>query len=568
MIRQSFDLVNEPWIKVLVKSSNEIHSVSLKQLFENTNEYRQLAGDTETQDLAILRFLLAILQTVYSRVAVTDQPYSWLTLNKSSWQVESIDESNYEPDDLEQTWNDLYRRKAFTTAVIDYLNAYQSRFDFFGEHPFYQATQIEYDSLVPVNKHVATGKGTVAIKQIDRGISESNNSPALFAPKTTAYKNSVTLPALIRWMITYQNFTGVTDKTKIETKDKFASSKGWLYSLSPVFINGRSLFEILLFNLVLVDSQSEEYVMQQPVWEYSNVMTYIEFRKQQLQPKNLAALYTTWTRLLHLEWSDAGQPVIFSAGIPMFDTDDLLLEPMTVWKTVKNDQKIDVRRPAVKSIKSLSKAMWRNFGDYVDVNHDGGDNQPGVVTWIRLMKKRHFIKAETLINLRAVAMISDGNATSQSPAAEWIDDMEISAAVLFDNDPRTAKFWPGRIEEVIDLTDRIGKAYRKFIQTISEIRNMTGNEFSVRESAKFYEQLNKPFKIWLSSLTNEDDRDEKIMSWQQILRSIVLHCADGLMSSATSRDRIGCVTTENRMSNIFTAYNRLVYSVNQELNQK
>jgi CRISPR system Cascade subunit CasA len=42
--------------------------VSLLDVFKNAQNYRQLAGEMKAQDLSILRFLLAILTTVYSRV--------------------------------------------------------------------------------------------------------------------------------------------------------------------------------------------------------------------------------------------------------------------------------------------------------------------------------------------------------------------------------------------------------------------------------------------------------------------------------------------------------------------
>lgn len=60
---QSFNLVSDPWIKVLKKDYNETE-VSLIELFDNSSEYLQLSGDMKSQDLAILRLLLAILLRV------------------------------------------------------------------------------------------------------------------------------------------------------------------------------------------------------------------------------------------------------------------------------------------------------------------------------------------------------------------------------------------------------------------------------------------------------------------------------------------------------------------------
>ena len=236
MSEKHFNLVTEPWIKV-IDDQNQEREVSLEKLFTNIEHYRRLAGEMKSQDLAILRFLLAILTTVYSRYDAVDQPYDWLELDDQMRPV-SFDEDAFDSErkriekGLLATWRKLYHVGHFTPVLTEYLHQYQKRFDLFDKNtPFYQVTREQYDSLVPQNKTIAKGKGTVAVKQINRTISESNNKPDIFSPSTSLHKNDVSLAALVRWLITYQNFTAVTDKTKITTKEKFSVSKGWLYGL-------------------------------------------------------------------------------------------------------------------------------------------------------------------------------------------------------------------------------------------------------------------------------------------------------------------------------------------------
>lgn len=66
MKQLSFNLITDPWIKVIDKNNN-LQKVSLSTLFKNSQDYKQLAGEMKSQDLAVFRFLLAILTTVYSR---------------------------------------------------------------------------------------------------------------------------------------------------------------------------------------------------------------------------------------------------------------------------------------------------------------------------------------------------------------------------------------------------------------------------------------------------------------------------------------------------------------------
>ncbi|KRK97329.1 hypothetical protein FD04_GL001345 [Secundilactobacillus odoratitofui DSM 19909 = JCM 15043] len=566
---QQFNLVTDPWIKVLELETGEEQTVSLTTLFEHAQQYRQLAGEMKTQDLVIMRLLLAVLHTVYSRFDANNEPYSWLELDSDSMQVKAaVDDFAYQPDDLLDTWDDLYQSGKFSDVVVQYLKLYQSKFDFFGGTPFYQVTADEYDQLVPAKKKIATGTGTVSVKQINRQVSESGNTPAIFSPKVAEFKDQITIPELVRWLISYQNFTGVTDKTKIEMEEKFSNPAGWLYRLNPVFAKGQTLFDTLMLNLVLVQTDGDQiYQNQKPVWEYDTVIKYVEERKLAQAPTNLAFLYTAWSRVIHIEWQE-DQPTIFSAGLPMFSSINCFLEPMTVWKIDKSDKHATVEnfKPAVKGLRSLGIAMWRNFGSYVKTSEEDSQFKPGLVKWLNTLDDADIIPDAQQINLVSTALISDGNATSQAPVAEVVDDMSVSAGILFDD---SDDFWPGRIMGLIDRTQKVGSDYWRFVAKIGQIRNIDSKAFANTESAKFYDRLNQPFKAWLQSLTDQDDRDKKSEEWQQALRKIVNEQTDAFMKEASPRDIKGITIVDKndnrKLENIFTAKNQLNYWVSQDL---
>ena len=561
MANRHFNLTTDPWIKVIETSTNREQTVSLITLFENAQHYRQLAGEMRSQDLAILRLLLAILTTVYSRLDAHDDRYLWL---KADFEIdeETFDEEDSE-DDLLATWQDLKQAGQFSVGVVQYLKAHAADFDFFGERPFYQVTTEDYDSFVPQNKRVAAGKGQVLVKQLNRQISESAHTPSIFAPKSGEAKNELPVDELVRWVITYQNFTGVTDKTKVSTDEKFSNSAGWIYRINPVFAEGQSLFETLMLNLVLVNAWQEDaaYTCQKPVWEFASIRDYITQRKAQILPDNLAELYTGWSRILHIEWHETGVQ-IFSAGIPMYGYDNALIEPMTTWRL---DKKTNAYRPAVKGLRSLGIAMWRNFGQYVKVREADDVHEPGIVVWLQLLKRRQLIAHDAPLMLNTVALISDGNATSQSPAAEVVDDMQMQADVLFDT--QKGDRWPTRIEEAITFTQTIGTDYYHFASDIGQIRNLDVRSFASGMSATFYEQLNVPFKTWLEGLQATDDREEKIKAWKNKLRDIVVASVTDVMQSSTPRDISG-ISTKKGPLNIFTAKNHLMYNVRTHLDLK
>lgn len=569
MTENDFNLLTEPWIKVISNKDSRETMISLLELFENTSNYRELAGEMRSQDLAIFRFLLSILTTVYSRFDANGDAYDWIQLDEGNWTA-TLDEDQadlvYINDKLLETWNSLYQEGAFTKTVIDYLHKQEDKFNLFGNHPFYQLTSQEFDSLVPAEKGIATGIGTVAIKQINRLISESNNSPSIFSPKTRSSKNIVPLDELTRWLITYQNYTGETDKTKIKlkTSDKKSEaliSYGWLYSINPVFAKGSNLFESLMQNLVL-HVKKEEEITQRPVWEFSSVKDYVQEHLGNQTPTNIAELYTIWSRILHIKWEER-TPTLFSAKLPGISSLNAFIEQMTTWEYSQDNY-----CPVSRKVTSLGESMWRNFGQYVSINNVPGFHMPGIVEWLNYLKDEGILDDSLLINLETVVLFNDGKSFSRSPVAEIYDNMRIEAAVLFDSDKDTAMYWPARIEDTIQTTKKVADYFMEFVRRTGELRGLSksgAKKFSLILSSNFYFELNQPFKKWLSSLRAEQKRDDKIDEWKKTLRELVINSAAKVLQSASPKEIIGQRSDDRKVTNIFVLYNDFQRSINQEL---
>ncbi|MGP4116932.1 type I-E CRISPR-associated protein Cse1/CasA [Levilactobacillus zymae] len=563
-MKQTFNLTTAPWIRVFNSRTNREEEVSLITLFEHAADYRQLAGEMRAQDLAILRLLLAILTTVYSRVDVANQAYPWFkaaTEIKHRWS--SREQNKY----LLKTWQRLYQDGHFSEAVTIYLHHWADRFDFFGEHPFYQVTLADYNALV-IDKNRITEKkrgGQVAVRQLNRRISESGNSKAVFSPKAETAKNEAALDELVRWLIMYQNYTGVTDKSVVKSAKKFAKSTGWLYELNPVIAKGDSLFETLMLNLVLTNYGKA--AKQCPVWEYETVQAYIADRQAQQVPDNLAELYTTWSRILYVEWDEANHPTIFSAGIPIFSKNEVFLEPMTTWRIAKSGDLAGKFVPSRRALGFLDKAMWRNFGQYVSLNQEDTVHEPRLVTWLRQLQAQEVIPWEKHINLMSINLVPDDNKSSQLPSAEVVENMQIRADVLFD-DPSRSIYWPAQIEQAIEYAHQVGNDYYHFAADICHIRNLKAKVFAPKLTNHFYDQLNAPFNKWLAGLTNDDERSVKVNAWKQKLQKIAIKSASELMQSSTPRDMRGLMVDRNgkkQVLNIFTAMGWLRYNVQTSL---
>ena len=68
METMEFNLLREPWVRVRTQDGT-IRTVSLTDALLHAHAYVDLAGEMPTQDAAMLRLLLAVLFTVFSRVA-------------------------------------------------------------------------------------------------------------------------------------------------------------------------------------------------------------------------------------------------------------------------------------------------------------------------------------------------------------------------------------------------------------------------------------------------------------------------------------------------------------------
>lgn len=68
-----FNLLTEPWIRVRLRD-NTVREVSLTEALVSAQDYVDLAGEMPTQNAAVLRLLLAVLFTVFSRVDAKGKP--------------------------------------------------------------------------------------------------------------------------------------------------------------------------------------------------------------------------------------------------------------------------------------------------------------------------------------------------------------------------------------------------------------------------------------------------------------------------------------------------------------
>ena len=98
-MQKQFCLATEPWIKV-IDLQGEVKELSLKNAFAQAHEIRCLAGELPNQDFAVLRFLLAILQTVMYR-----------------YEPDGTEKLLTEPEDTLRRWETVWKDKKLPETV-------------------------------------------------------------------------------------------------------------------------------------------------------------------------------------------------------------------------------------------------------------------------------------------------------------------------------------------------------------------------------------------------------------------------------------------------------------------
>lgn len=560
-----FNLIDEPWISIVIDYKGATKLVGLKEFFENAHTYIALAGDMPTQDFAVMRFILAILHTVFSRYDAQGNAYETVTLNGRMQQLEEVDQGDYEDyeDALLDTWKDLWKAGKFPDIVLKYLDIWHDRFYLYDDkYPFYQVTK---EIISKVNAQFTDNTCTTAIvcpKLINRTISESGNKIALFSPRCNSNKNNLTDAELVRWLITFQGVSNASDKKSIIKDKTLQKSIGWIYGLGGLFFSSNNLFKTLLFNFVLKHPDSQYNVPQHPAWELEQYELYEKYQKS-IMIDNLACLYTNWSRLVYLFYYTGNKKDskdkesrenlrlrIVKTIAPQKETN--ILEPMAKWKN--GSYKIPIADKPQKT-----ESIWRSFGAIFNLS-DNDRRLPVIVDNLNHLKK--YIDEDELVQVNVISAIDDRKSTSRVLVEEYYDNFNLKLYVATD---LIDKGWVVRINNIIETTQEIiEKDYSRFLSEIKAIRNISFDDFVSNKKADLYFKIDKPFKDWLAKIDCTDNKDEKEQEWYTELRQIIRIQVYEFIKNASLRDFIG-VVIKDKEKNIALALNMFMASVNKKL---
>lgn len=503
-----FNLLDEPWVRVLCPDCS-VREVSLTDALLHAHEYKGLAGELPTQDVAVLRLLLAVLHTVF-----------W------DHDANGMAAPLTDPNTALVRWRGLWRQGQFPEQPIrDYLAAWHERFWLFHpERPFWQAPDAK--------------KGTdFGAKKLNGEIVEGEHKIRLFSSYSAEGKEELSYAQAARWLVYTNGFDDTAAKPKIKVLpngEKPKSMKeGWLGRLGLVLAKGDTLFETLMLNLVFLADGEKVWRQPRPYWEQANP-NYGE-RNEIPVPDNAAELLTLQSRRIILKRE--GQKVVSYSllGGDFFESQNAFCEQMTVWEK-QTDKKSGVVSFEPKKYKSAIQ-FWREFPTVFQSQ----EKNPGIVQWIVKLQTARILDRNRMIRFEIVGMRYDGT-SSHTVEDTFSDSLTFHAALL----DELGRRWRQKIADEIDRCGKLAQAVGNLARNL-DIAASDPDHAGKKNSAKavqeqFYFRLDQPFRRWLCDIDpawDSETAEKYIFQWRADAKRIAQTLGRQLVDQSGSAAFIG-----------------------------
>lgn len=508
MQEKAFNLLYEPWIMVL-NLEGKTEEVSLLTILERAHEFRCLAGELPTQDIAILRLILATLYATFTRADV---------------------QGNRKPiqnaQDALERWKSLWELRHFPLEPIKTrLCCYEERFYLFHpERPFYQVAGL----------HEANGKYNT-IAQIVSDV-PSRAERRFLSMKSGKNAEFLTFAEAARWLVAMQAWDYAGKKASVVGGTKDGGGTGWLGKIGVVYPVSNSLYETLLLNFVLLKSDGSLLSYGLPTWEVDERPTP---QKKERRPTGYCELLTWQSRRARLFLGNGIESalvmgILYSYG-DVFQPQDLFIEQMTGWHLSKQG---DTKGHFIPNKHQTERSLWRELSSILPQATKGSDINnlnPGIIKWLALLQDRSILP-DRLITLFAVGFHYGAmDAKIESMTA---DTLSIHAGIL----SHIGREWVIRVTNLLQLTDT---CVRQLSILASDLAKASGDSEARKGSgrdakAEGYFRLDMPFRKWLAHIDPlKTDIDQAELEWETTLSGVLLRLGEELTHQSGDKAIVG-----------------------------
>nr|WP_162689259.1 type I-E CRISPR-associated protein Cse1/CasA [Streptomyces sp. ST1020] len=509
----SFNLAVEPWLPVQRTDGTTAH-LSLTELFQQADSVRRLVGDVPTQEIALLRLLLAILH-------------------------DTLDG----PAEIED-WEDLWLSADPFAAVADYLAQHQDLFNLFDpERPFYQVAGLHTakHEIAPLSRIVA-----------DVPVGEQFFTMRRPSVETLSYAEAA------RWLVHAHAFDTSGIKSAMAGDDRGKAGKvyplgvGSLGHLGGVFAEGATFRETLLLNLIALEEPEAGFddrtVKDLPVWRRPEPLGPGE--RERAAPTGLRDLYTWQSRRIRLHaQAGAVTGVVLGYGDPLTLAAPWTCEPMSSWRRSEIQEKKQGRTPYYTPLRhDPSRAAWRGLEALLPARRQAADDgrrgepdrvvRAGVARWFTKVITASEIPAGTLVRLRLVGAVYG---TQQSVVDEITDDSVVLPVVTLHE---TNRFYGAA---AVDAVSDAELAVVALGHLAANLARAAGTDPATPQASARdlgFGTLDGPYRAWLKNLLSFPDLETARREWKTTVHRHLLRLGRQLLDSA------GPAADEGRLTDV------------------
>ncbi|MGW1281111.1 type I-E CRISPR-associated protein Cse1/CasA [Streptomyces tsukubensis] len=474
----SFDLTARPWIPVLWRDGTQ-SDLSLREVFARADEVHCVAGELPTLDFALTRLLLALAH-------------------------DALDG----PRDTEH-WGELWADRGCFAPLADYLDEHAERFDLLHPRlPFLQAAGLR------------TAHGEVF--SLNRIVADVPNGEPFFSSRMPD-AGRLEFAEAARWVVHAHAYDTSGIKTGIDGDPRVRSGKvyplgvGWAGTLGGVLVEGASLRETLLLNLIATDGGGMRWSAGDlPAWRQK---PYGPGPADRPGPKGPRELYTWQTRRLRLHFDAQGvHGVVLGYGDPLAPHNKQGAEPMTAWRRSPAQEKKRGESPVyLPREHDPARSVWRGLEALITPRSGpaGGGAEPpsslrpGVLEWVARLVTEGELPRGLLVRTRTVGVVYG---TQQSVVDEVVDDRLAMSVVLLHEQSRP------HAQQAKDAVADAEQAVTALGDLATDLARASGGQPEgprAAARARGFAELDDPYRAWLRQLTPDEDPFEHRVRWQQ-----------------------------------------------------
>ncbi|WP_186779838.1 type I-E CRISPR-associated protein Cse1/CasA [Streptomyces salinarius] len=503
----SFDLTSQPWIGVL-RCDGSQDELSLRQVFAQADDLRCIVGDLATQEFSLVRLLLAVVH-------------------------DALDG----PRDIEE-WAELWEDPGCFAPVQAYLDEHHDRFDLL--HP-----------VAPFGQTAGLRTAKDEVFSLNRIVADVPAGEPFFSARMPDVRR-LSFAEAARWVVHVHAYdtsgikSGMVGDDRVKGGKVYPLGTGWAGSLGGVFVEGDTLRETLLLNLVAADTELLDFSTDdRPAWRREPCGPGANGRTA----TGLRDLYTWQSRRVRLHHDANGvHGVVLGYGDPLVSRNMHRDEPMTPWRRSPAQEKKLGQSPVFLPLEhDPARAAWRGIAALLsdrlqDTIGAKGPSwlRPRILEWVARLVTEGHLPRRFLIRTRVVGA---RYGTQQSVIDEVIDDrLEMPVVLLHAQDPAYAT-------QAVAAAEDADRAVRILGDLAANLARARGSEQEgPKTSARVegFDALDHPYRGWLSGMAKAPDPFEYRRIWQRQVGHTVGRLGDRLIAAAGDAAWEGRIHTDHK----------------------